>query len=266
MSESHSVLYSRTGDVGWVTLNRPDAMNALDLPMLEKLREALIEAREDSRARVVLLTGEGKAFCAGGDVRYMASLGADVEKGLRDMVGLLNLSVLELCGMPKPHVAVLNGAAAGAGLSLALACDYRIMSERASVAVAYPACGLTPDGGLTWFLPRVVGIARAQEMILLNPRLSSESALAWGLVHRVLPEQELPTAAAQFAGQLAQAATHAVAETRRLFIGGFGRSLAEQLDREVQSVAAAAASSEGKLGLRALSAGLRPVFHTPEGA
>jgi 2-(1,2-epoxy-1,2-dihydrophenyl)acetyl-CoA isomerase len=102
-------------------------------------------------------------------------------------------------------------------------------------------------------------------MTLLNPRISSESALAWGLVHRVLPERELLAAATEVAGQLAQSAIQAVAETRRLFLGGFGRSLSEQLDRELQTVAVAAASSEGREGIGALSAGRRPVFHSPEG-
>src|SRR5271157_3817957 len=205
-----TVLTERTGAVLTITIHRPDRLNALDLPTMLELRTALEAASVARDVRAVLLTGAGSAFCAGGDVAAMEAHRADGT--LPDLFHRLTAEqehiVREIIGMPKPVVAALPGVAAGGGLSLALAADWRIASETAVLVPAFLQLGTVPDGGLSYFLPHFLGLGGAQELIFSNARVPAARAREMGLVHEVVPFAELPARALARAQELAEGPTH----------------------------------------------------------
>jgi len=199
---------AREGGVLTLTLNRPERLNSLDDALLEALLSGLRTAREDASVRAVVITGAGRGFCAGADLVQSAlrsgagvSSGAAVRAHLQEHYAPLITGIREL---EKPVVAAVNGVAAGAGMSLALACDLRIAAESASFLQAFVRIGLVPDAGSTYFLPRLVGMARAMELAMLGERIPAAEALAVGLVNRVVPDASLASAAAELAGRLAE--------------------------------------------------------------
>ncbi len=200
---SETVLYDVTDGVGTITLNRPDGMNSLTAEMKELLRATVVRAAADPAARAVILTGAGRAFCAGQDLREHAdNLAAG--KGLDGTVRKhYNPIVLALAGMRKPVVAAVNGVAAGAGASLAFACDLVVASDKARFATAFTGIGLAPDSGMSWTLQRLVGRAKATELLLLGEPVKAEQALELGLVNRVVPADELAPASVELARRLA---------------------------------------------------------------
>ena len=188
-----------------LTMNRPDARNALSLEMSSLMLDALRRAYLDPAVRAVVLTGAGGAFCAGGDVKSMAA-GRDRTIGFEARVARLRERAEAsrlLHEMPKPTVAVIPGPAAGAGLALAMACDFRIASAAAKFTVAFAKVGLAGDYGASWFLTQIVGASKARELLMLSPLLSADDALRIGLVHRVYPAESFQAEAAGFVGALA---------------------------------------------------------------
>ena len=183
----------RRGPVLEIRMDRPDRLNALDVPSFRELREALQTASQDPEVRSVILTGQGRAFCAGGDVATMEEhrKAGSLPRLFHELTGEQELSVREILGMPKPVLASLPGVAAGGGLSLALAADWRIGSPQALLVPAFPTLGAVPDGGLTYFLPHFLGLGLAQEMIFTNARVSASRAAELGLLHEVVPATEL---------------------------------------------------------------------------
>jgi 2-(1,2-epoxy-1,2-dihydrophenyl)acetyl-CoA isomerase len=260
MSQENPVLYWQDGPVATISLNRPEAMNAMNAQLLAALLDSCRRAHLDDQIRSVLITGNGRAFCAGGDLRAIAAAEPGEKAYILSLAGTLHSAILELQMMPKPTIAVVNGPAAGAGLSLALACDYRIMGHEAFLAQSYTASGLTPDGGLTWFLPRIVGLPRAQEIIFVNPRMDASAALQWGLVHRVVSQDQLISEGRRIAAELAAKAVATLARTRQLLLEGWSRSLAEQLELERQTIADAFTLPEGKTGVAAFLAKKTPIY------
>jgi 2-(1,2-epoxy-1,2-dihydrophenyl)acetyl-CoA isomerase len=216
--------------VATVTLNRPDALNALTVPMKQQLLAAFRSVEREKGARAVILTGAGRAFCAGQDLRERlepgaAPLGVEVRERYNPIIRAMR-------GLPKPIVCAINGVAAGAGASLAMACDLRIAAETASFALAFGRVGLVPDSGATWFLPRLVGAARAAELALLNEPVSAADALRIGLVGRVLPAAELATEARAVAAHLAAGAPRAIALTKRALNSAWDHDLDAALEYE----------------------------------
>ncbi len=216
--------------VATVTLNRPDALNALTVPMKVELLAAFRGLEVDQRARAVILTGAGRAFCAGQDLRERlepdaAPLGVEVRERY-------NPIILAMRALPKPIVGAINGVAAGAGASLAMACDIRIASEAASFALAFGRVGLVPDSGATWFLPRLVGATRAAELALLGDAVSAEDSVRLGLVGRVVPADQLATEARSVAARLAAGAPRAIALTKRALDASWERDLETALEDE----------------------------------
>jgi 2-(1,2-epoxy-1,2-dihydrophenyl)acetyl-CoA isomerase len=196
-----------------ITLDRPDALNSLTVRLKGELLAALREAARDRAVRAVILTGAGRAFCAGQDLRErLEPDAAPLEVELRERY---NPIVAAMRDLPKPIIGAINGVAAGAGLSLALACDLRLAAEGASFALAFGRVGLVPDSGATWLLPRLVGSARAAEMALAGTTLSAADAERIGLVSRVVPADELPGAARELAARIAAGSPTAVALTKR---------------------------------------------------
>lgn len=217
-----------------LVLNRPEARNALSVEMGTLLVEALDAAWHDDSVRVVVLTGAAGAFCAGGDVKAMAALSSGTVSAAqrnRDLRRRSDAARL-LHEMPKPTVALIGGPAAGAGLALALACDLRLMARGARLSTAFARVALSGDYGITYFLPRLVGDARARALLFLAPMLGADEALAAGLVHAVHDEPALEAAARDVIGQLAQGPTLAYAHIKRALLASGQSSLSSQLDLE----------------------------------
>lgn len=191
--------------VAWVTLNRPEVLNACDLGMLKRLQQVLKDASQDQSVRCVVLTGAGRAFCAGADLQSLNSRGSGSELSLsEDLRGGFNPVILRIRNMDKPVVAMLNGVAAGAGMGLAFACDMRIMSESAKFVEAFAKVGLVPDSGATFFMPRLLGIAKAFELAFTGEGIDAKEAEKLGAVNRVVKPDELLNYTRELAERLAR--------------------------------------------------------------
>jgi enoyl-CoA hydratase/carnithine racemase len=245
-----------TGPVRWevrdrvatIELNRPEAANALDLPMAIALNDAVVAVSSDSSVRAVLLLGGGRNFCAGGDVTAMAAA-ADRASYVLDLARTAHRVVLGIAELDVPVVAAVQGAAAGAGLALTLVADVVLAGASAKFLTAYSQVGLTPDCGTSWLLPRIVGLRRALELVLTDRRLTAAEALEWGLITSVGPDQEIGGSARQIAAQLAIGPSSALGTTRRLLRDGLARSLAEQLDIEAMTISRASLSPVAEASL-----------------
>ncbi|MBE3552577.1 MAG: enoyl-CoA hydratase/isomerase family protein [Kyrpidia tusciae] len=243
------VRYEVNQGVAVITLNRPEVLNALTDQVLASLREALIRAEQDEGVRSVLLTGAGKGFCAGLDLK-------SVDPGMLGRIDMhvrrdFNPLILKMQQLPKPILAAVGGVAAGAGLSLALAADLRIASEDARFVSAFIRIGLVPDSGASYFLPRLIGVSRAMELALTGESLDAEKALQAGLVNRVVPREQLEEASLAWAQQLAEGPTYAMALTKKMIYEGAAGSLAEALDREATYQGWAAGSADFTEGVQA---------------
>ncbi|MCW2944254.1 MAG: putative enoyl-CoA hydratase/isomerase [Actinoallomurus sp.] len=255
-----SVLYDLAEGVATITLNRPDAMNSLTVETKTALREAVERARDDTAARAVILTGAGRAFCAGQDLREHA---ANLEAG-RGLDGTVrdhyNPLVLALAELPKPVVAAVNGVAAGAGASLAFACDLRIASEKASFATAFTRIGLAPDSGMSWTLQRLVGRAKALELLLLAEPVRAAEALELGLVNRVVPADRLGAEARELAARLAAGPTAAYGAVKAAVDHASAGDLASALRKEAELQEACAATADHANATKAFLQKEQPVF------
>jgi 2-(1,2-epoxy-1,2-dihydrophenyl)acetyl-CoA isomerase len=254
------LLKERDGDVMTLRLNRPELGNAINVALATALHEAAIECDIDTGIRCVVLTGAGKMFCAGGDIGLFAESGDHIPDVLHELATWLHGAVSRLSRMNKPLITSINGAAAGAGLSLALLGDVALAAQSAKFAMAYGGIGLSPDGGSTWLLPRLVGLRRAQELAVANRRLTAEEAAAMGLVTRIVADADLAADTAATARTLADAATRAIGRTRQLLLSSFGNSLEEQLELEARSISEAGGAPEGREGVAAFLARRKPDF------
>ena len=250
------VLKERQDGVLVLTLNRPEKLNAITGELLDALYAALKEGEEDREVRALLLTGAGRAFSAGQDLTEFGDLKPDYEAHLRRY----NRVVEALSGLEKPLVVAVNGVAAGAGMSLALWGDLRLAAVGASFTTAFVRIGLVPDSGLSFLLPRLVGLAKAQELLLLSPRLSAEEALALGLVHRVVPAEKLMEEALSLAKELAQGPTRAYALTKKLLLETYRLSLTEALALEAVLQGQAGQTQDHEEGVRAFREKRPPRF------
>jgi 2-(1,2-epoxy-1,2-dihydrophenyl)acetyl-CoA isomerase len=248
------------GGVGRLELNRPDAANALDLDLATALAVAAQELAARDDLRVVLLTGAGERFCGGGDVRSFADAGDELDARLRAIVTALHTAVLTIAALDVPVVAAVQGSAAGAGLSLLAGADLVVAAESAKLVMAYTAIGLTPDGGSTWYLERLVGRQRAHDLVLTNRVLTATEAMEWGLVSRVVPDADLRAEADALVARLAAGPTHAFGGAKRLLRGAPTATLAGQLDAEAAELTRAGTSRDGKEGVAAFVAKRAPDF------
>lgn len=244
-----------------LTLNRPDQGNAIDMNLAEDLLAAVQAAAADPAVRCVVMTGAGRMFCVGGDVGAFAGAGDGAGAFIRALADKLHQAVLVLAEMNKPMVALVNGPTAGAGFSLAAAADIVLASDAAHFTAAYTAIGLTPDGGMSWLLPRLVGLRAAQELILTNRRLSADEAAQIGVVTRVVPADALTNEGNIIAAQLACGPTAALGSVRKLLAGAHTATLELQLNRESASISVAADSPEGREGVAAFTSRRPPIFN-----
>lgn len=247
--------------VATITLNRPDAANSLDLRMSQDLLTVASRCDADSGIRAVILTGRGKMFSAGGDVTSFAAAGEGVSEMMRNMTAFLHAAVARFLRMNAPLICAVNGTAAGAGLSMALMGDVILAAESAKFTMAYTKIGVSPDGSSSFTLPRLVGMARAKEMILLNPVYTAAEALDKGLVTAVLPDDQLLARAQEIARQLAAGPTLAYGEVKRLLADSFSNSLETQMELETRAIAGLSAyTQDAKEGFRAFADKRKPVF------
>jgi 2-(1,2-epoxy-1,2-dihydrophenyl)acetyl-CoA isomerase len=245
-----TLFQSRRGPIATVTLNRPEARNALDMAMRREVAAVLDEIEADDGARVLILTGAGGHFCSGGDVKTMREKRHTAAEG-RGRVELLNAMVLRLVNFPKPTVAMVDGYAVGAGSNLALCCDLIVASDRAKFGELFWKVGLVPDGGGTWLLPRVVGLARAKELIFTADVIDAAEALRIGLVDRVVPVAELEAATRALAEKIAAGPPAVLKMAKHMVNRAATSDLAAALDLEAFSQGLAIASEDHQEGLRA---------------
>jgi 2-(1,2-epoxy-1,2-dihydrophenyl)acetyl-CoA isomerase len=254
------IRYEMTDAVATVTLDRPDAMNSLTTEVKAALLEALRRAASDQQVRAVLLTGSGRAFCAGQDLHEHAA-NLEAGRGLADTVREHYNPIVELLTtMDKPVVAAVNGVAAGAGASLAFACDLRVASEKAKFALAFAGIGLAPDSGASWTLQRLVGLGRASELMLLGEPVDAARALELGLVTRVVPADEMLKAAAELARRLAGGPTKAFAATKRALAYAATHALPDALVLEAELQDECVATKDHLDATTSFLAKERPVF------
>jgi 2-(1,2-epoxy-1,2-dihydrophenyl)acetyl-CoA isomerase len=247
------------GPIRIIAVNRPERRNALDFGTLVRLREALAESRRESGLRALVLTGRGGAFSAGADVReWAAKKAGEAESG--DWVSEAIQLMQDVFEFPKPAIAMIDGAAVGAGLDLALACDFRFASERAKFVCAYTRVGYPPDAGSSWFLPRLIGIERAKRFVYTGELWTAEVAKANGLVTEVHPVAALETATMDFARRLASGPTVAIGLAKALLDQAQRRSFAEQLREEQKAGKLCADTADHREGLKAANERREPVF------
>jgi len=254
------ILTRRHGKILEVTLNRPEAYNALNLDMMNRLAEALSLGARDDSIKGVLITGKGKAFCAGGDLKWISQQKEEAGSVLYRLAPQFHLSILEIRRMEKPVVAAINGIAAGGGFSLALACDFRVMGQGASLRQAYTSSGLSIDGGGSFALPRLVGLARAMEIMAFDEPISSAQALEWGLVTKVVPDSEVLSESTVMLTRLSKTSLHSFAWSKKLMTNSLSSTLETQLERERQGISDCAAHPDGREGIQAFAEKRRPSF------
>ncbi len=253
------------GELATLTLNRPESFNAMSPEMIGELTVAFAWLADQAPARALIVTGAGQAFSSGGDIttfrQGVESEEIDLPSAVRRGADMLHQAIVDLRRIPYPVVAAINGPAAGAGFSLALACDLRIASSKAFFAPAYGRIGASPDGGMTYFLPRVVGPARALELLLEDPNMPAADALAEGLVSAVVEPEELDAAAREKAEKLGAMAPHYVRMAKQLVGSSLDHSLAEHLQLERHGIADSMATEDLREGVQAFFGGEKPVFH-----
>jgi 2-(1,2-epoxy-1,2-dihydrophenyl)acetyl-CoA isomerase len=250
------VLTSHDGAILTITLNRPDVFNAINRAMHEGLAAAFDEAA-DPEVRAVVLTGAGRGFCSGQDLREFQSLPGGVREALEQTY---HPNVRAIRALEKPVIAAINGACAGAGLSLACACDVRVASSDASFVPGFIGIGLVPDAGGTWFIHRLLGFARAFEWMVSNRRLSAGEALDWGLVSEEIPADGFEARVSELAAWYASLPTRGVAMTKHLFEHAYTASLDEQLSLEAELQQAATQTEDFGEGVQAFLDKRPPAF------
>ena len=261
MDETVSV--TQDGKVAKILFNRPEAFNAFDLDMIECLAKHLVTIATDSSVRGVVISGEGKAFCAGGDIRWVSKFPHGPSAAFHELAARFHWAILEIRRMNKPVIAAINGMAAGGGFSLALACDFRVMARSAVLKQAYTSNGLCVNGGGTFTLPKMVGLARALEIIAFDQPISSEQALAWGLITKVAEDGRALEEAMKMGQELANSSLNSFGWSKQLLTDSFHTSFEAHLERERTGLSSCADHPDGKEGLRAFAEKRKPVFNTP---
>jgi 2-(1,2-epoxy-1,2-dihydrophenyl)acetyl-CoA isomerase len=246
--------------IATLTLNRPEAYNAINTQLARELLEAATALDEDPAVRCVVVTGAGRAFCAGGDVKGFHEQLPQIGAHLKQLTGLLHGAVSRLARMPKPVIAAVNGTVAGGGMGLMLACDLSYAVETATLTMAYTRIGANPDGGSTFWLPRLVGVRRALELIYTNRALSAQEACGWGLLNGVVAADKFPDAVYAIARQLAQGPTVAYGRAKKLCYAGLNDSLETQMEHEARAIADSGKSADFREGIAAFIEKRPPTF------
>jgi 2-(1,2-epoxy-1,2-dihydrophenyl)acetyl-CoA isomerase len=255
-----SVEVASHGAVTVVTLNRPNSSNTLSLQMAMDLLAAAMTCGRNPAVRAVVLTGAGKNFCFGGDLRAMNGKGKGADAYIRELTTYLHEAISHFVRMDAPVIAAVNGTAAGAGVGLVAMADLAVCAESAKFNLAYTTVGLTPDASTSFLLPRAIGAKRAMELFLLNRTIDANEAVSWGLVNRAVPDAQLLAEALKMGEQLAAGPAGALGQTKRLLTASLG-PLESQMVLESQTIAARAGSEEGQEGIAAFLEKRKPEFN-----
>ncbi len=255
-----NLIFDVRDNVAHITLNRPEAANSINREMASDLMHAVMQCGEDPVIRAVVITGAGRIFCSGGDLKGFAAQGEHLPYYLKEVTTYLHAAISRLVRMDLPVIAAVNGNAAGAGMALACACDIVIAAESTRFTMAYTRVGLTPDGSSSYFLPRIVGLKRALELALTNRVLSAQEALQWGIVTRVVPDADLLAQANALALQLAAGPKKAQGASKRLLHSGCSETLETQLEHESQTLASMARTADAGEGITAFLEKRPPKF------
>jgi 2-(1,2-epoxy-1,2-dihydrophenyl)acetyl-CoA isomerase len=249
--EFTTLLFEVRDQVAHITLNRPEAANSINLEMGRDLMHAALRCDEDPGIRAVLISAAGKIFSGGGDLKAFLSKGDQLPYHVKEITTYLHAAMSRFTRMDAPVVAAVHGVVAGAGMSIAIACDIVVAAETTRFMVAYTRAGLVPDGSSTYFLPRIVGLKRALELTLTNRMFSAQEALQWGLVTQVVPDNELLAQARAIAVQLAAGPTRAYGISKRLLHSGWTETLETQMENESQAIANSARTADAREGITA---------------
>jgi len=255
-----TLTYELRNNVAHITLNRPDRANAMDLEMSRELMLASIECDESKEVRAVLITGAGKMFSAGGDLKSFAASRDRIRHLVKEMTVYLHGAISRFARMDPPVIMAVNGTAAGAGMSLAISGDLVLSAASAKYTMAYTAAALSPDGSSTYFLPRLVGLRRAQELMITNRRLTAIEALDWGLVSQVSEDAELLPEATTLAERLASGPTRAYGAVKTMLTESFTTDLEAQMERESRCIAEMMGTRDAQHGIDSFLNKQTPVF------
>jgi 2-(1,2-epoxy-1,2-dihydrophenyl)acetyl-CoA isomerase len=261
MSMYETILLERFSAVAVVRLNRPTAANCLNEKMAAELADVAASIESDDGVRSVVLTGSGRFFCAGGDVKEMHSFGDETASRVKRMADAAHRAISSLARMRAPVVVAVNGIAAGGGFGLAMAGDIVLAAESASFTMAYTKAGLSPDGSSTFFIARHIGLRRLQELVFTNRTLNAKESVDWGLVTRIASDSALMNDALSLATDLSQGPVGSHAAIKQLLLTTFQNGLETQMEIEGREIASAAASADGREGIRAFGEGRAPVFN-----
>lgn len=253
-----TLLITKENKIGTITLNRPEVFNAFDETQSYELQDALKMMERDATVNTVVITGAGKAFCSGQDLKAIS--GAEKRSFVDSLKNRYNPIIRAIRNMPKPVICRLNGVAAGAGCSLALACDFIIASEKATLIEVFVNIGLVLDSGSSYFLPRLIGSARAFEMATLGSKVPAAKALEWGMVNRVVPEENLDAAVLEIATQYANGPTKAYGLMKKMLNKSFHSDLEGMLEYEMYCQEIAGNSRDYKEGVKAFMEKRAPKF------
>lgn len=254
------ILLDIQDQIAHITLNRPDTGNSMGVPFTDRLMDVVDQCVYNPDVRAILLTAKGKMFCVGGDINGFIAMGDDAAQGAARMTAGLHTAISRLNRCNAPVVAAVQGTAAGAGMSLAAACDITLAAESAKFTMAYTAAGLSPDGSSSWFLPRMIGLRRTRELMLTNRRLTAAEAEAWGLINRVVPDAQLEDEAWTLVRHLASGATAAFGSVKQLLRTSFEQGLEAQMEDESQFIARAISTADFKEGAAAFTQKRKPEF------
>ncbi len=250
MTTYETLTLAQTGPLTRIVLNRPEAANGINDALAAELADAAVRC-DVTETKVVLLTGAGRFFCAGGDLKAMAASPLGAGRFVKSIADDLHRAISTFARMDAVLIIAVNGVAAGAGFSLAMIGDLVLAAESASFTMAYTKAGLSPDGSSSYYLPRLIGVRRTQELMLTNRRLSAPEAARWGLVTEVVPDADLAGRADQLAAEMASAAKASSAAVKKLLMMSFGNGLEEQMEIEGRTIAACADNADGREGIDA---------------
>jgi 2-(1,2-epoxy-1,2-dihydrophenyl)acetyl-CoA isomerase len=256
-----TVELEQRGPIALVTMNKPQAYNSFDMTMVGLLADTLRTLASRQEVVGVVITGKGKAFCAGGDLGWAKGYGESRGAAFHDLASRYHQATVEIRRMPKPVVAAVNGLAAGGGFSMALACDFRVMESSAVLRQAYTSNGLSIDGGGTFTLPRLVGSARAMEIAVFDRPIDAETALAWGLVTEVVENGHSLERAVDMAGEIARGPLSSFAASKKLINDSFETPLETQLERERDFLSQCGDHPNGKEGMAAFLEKRKPEYN-----
>ena len=251
MADYQTLIFEKSKGIATITLNRPEAANGINMLLAEELMDAAIRCEDDNTIRAIIITGNGKMFSAGGDLKSFAAFGDEIAIKLKELTVYLHSAITRFARMDAPVIVAVNGMAAGAGFSLAVAGDMVLAAESAKFTMAYTAAGLSPDGSASYYLPRLIGIRKTQELMLTNRRLSATEAEQWGLINRAVADEQLQAEAQKLAEQFANGPTKAFGAVKQLLQSTYNNGLETQLDKEAQLIASMSKSGDGIEGVSA---------------